>query len=165
MRPIMHGPYNARILTLEQTPQAFPLISITAPGLSLERWLDYAASFFDAPGPTSRGEIVTVQNSDGYIHGLAICHPRPDLHHGRLLDVDNFVTLDLSGGRRAAGVLLDAAEERARAWNCACICVSLLGAVTGGDDPPSRGRPDLLLFQTAGYFGGPDRMAKRLGAG
>ena len=156
----MRGPYDARSLTPEQIPQAFPLISVTAPGLSLERWEDYASSFFGPSGPAMTGEIVTVQNAEGYIYGLAICNPRPDLCHGRILEVENFVSLDLTGGRRAASVLLKAAEDRARAWDCACICISLLGI--DNSEPCARGHPAVLLFQTAGYVGESKRLAKSL---
>ena len=157
----MRGPFDARALTRDQIPQAYPLISITAPGLSFERWADYAASFFGPAGPAMPGEIVTVQNAERYIFGLAICRPRLDLCHGRILEVENFVTLDLTGGRRAARVLLSATEDRARSWDCDCICVSLLG---NGADPRVRGHPAIPLFQTSGYVGEAKRLAKTLRA-
>lgn len=162
MHGAMHGPYDTRLLTVNQIPQAFPLISLTAPDLSYERWTDYAMSFFGPSDPATTGEIVTVQNVDGYIYGLAICQARPDLCHGRILEVENFVTLDLTGGRRAAGVLLNAAEDRARAWDCGCVCVSLLEK---GDGPPTSGHPAMLLFQTCGYVGDAKRVAKNLKLG
>jgi len=160
MRSAMRGPFDARSLTPEQIPQAFPLISVTAPELSLERWADYAASFIGPSGSAMPGEIVTVQNAERYIFGLAICQPRSDLYEGRILDVENFVTLDLTGGRRAAGVLLKAAEDRARAWDCGCICVSLLG--NEGAGPRRCCHPATLLFHTCGYVGDAKRLAKKL---
>ncbi len=163
MRNAMRGPFDARSLTPEQIPQAFPLISVTAPELSLERWADYAASFIGPSGPAMPGEIVTVQNADRYIFGLAICQPKCDLYQGRILDVENFVTLDLTGGRRAASVLLKAAEDRARAWDCNCICVSLVR--NDGADPRMGDHPATLLLRTCGYVGDAKRLAKNLKGG
>jgi hypothetical protein len=163
MRNTMRGPYDTRSLTLDQIPQAFPLISLTVPDLSFERWSDYATSFFGPSGPAMPGEIVTVQNADRYIYGLAICQPKSDLYHGRILDVENFVTLDLTGGRRAASVLLKAAEDRARAWDCGCVCVSLLGSDAA--DSRTCGHSAMLLFHTCGYVGDAKRLAKNLKLG
>jgi hypothetical protein len=101
----MASPYIVRPLAPERIAQAFPLVMALDPGLTLDRWSRYAASFvrsLEAPEPR---EILTAQNKQGYIHSLASCRMRRDLRHGRVLEVENFVSLDLTGNKLAAQAL------------------------------------------------------------
>ena len=84
-----------------------------------------------------------------------------DLRRGNVLLVENFVSLDLTGGRSAAAALIRAAEQRARVWDCDILCLSLL-------DPRLRHclcdvrHPAAELLKTAGYREEPLRLSKHL---
>jgi hypothetical protein len=159
----MASPYIDRPLAPERIAQAFPLVMALDPGLTLDRWAHYVAPSIrslEAPEPR---EILTAQNKQGYIHGLASCRMRRDLRHGRVLEVENFVSLDLTGNKLAAQALLKGMEDLARDWNCRHICLSLL-------DPRMRDylrdahRPAGDLFDFAGYREEPFRLGKDLSA-
>lgn len=151
--------YIVRPLDADQVLQAFPLIRALDPHLTLELWSRYAAPFVTPVDVPDRRRIITVQNEQGYIHGLAACRLTPDLHDKRTLDVENFVCLDLTGGRKAAAVLLEAAETTAQDWRCSVIRLSLL-------EPrlcthrPYRPQLEVGLLEAAGYKEQPFRFSK-----
>lgn len=120
-----HG-FIARPLTKRQIDQAFPLIRTIAPGLPVERWRAFAARRVGRPGPSvaARG-IMTVQNGHGYIHGLFSHTVDEHLHHGRVLQVDTVVVLDLFDAAGVAAALIRAMESVARALGCDAIHTSL----------------------------------------
>jgi hypothetical protein len=159
----MAGPYIVRPLAPERIAQAFPLVMILDPGLTLDRWSRFATAFvrsMDSPEPR---EIITVQNEKGYIHGLASCRLRRDLHHGRVLEVENFASFDLTGHKCAARALLDGMEDLAGRWDCSHICLSLLNPRLRTylrDVRNSAGD----LFDCAGYREEPFRLGKDLPA-
>ncbi len=159
----MYGVYVIGSLSPEQIPQAFPVVKAINPEITLESWSNYAALFVAPPSKLEPSGIVTVQCPKGYIHGLACCRAKHDLQLGRVLAVENFVSLDLAGGRRAAGALLQATEDKARDWNCICVCLSLLGE-TARQAAAGRDHPVVQLFQTEGYRLEPLRLAKSLAA-
>jgi len=159
----MAGPYIVRPLAPERIAQAFPLVMILEPGLTLDRWSHFAATFvrsLDLPEPR---EIITAQNEQGYIHGLASCRLRYDLRHDRVLEVENFVSLDLTGHKCAAHALLEGMEALARDWNCSHICLSLLNPRLRDYLRDTR-RPAGDLFDCAGYREEPFRLGKDLSA-
>ncbi len=157
----MPSPYIVRPLTAAQVAQAFPLLVVLEPGLTLERWSDYASVFVEPSQDVEPRRIMTVQNSQGYIYGLASCRRRCDLHHGCVLEVENFVSLDLTGNKVAAKALLVVIESLAREWDCGRISLSLL-------DPRMRDtlrapeEPATSLFDFAGYQEEPFRLGKAL---
>ncbi len=144
------NPYIVRPLDAKQVAQAFPLVRILDPHLTLDSWLSYAQAFIEPSRNFGRRDIITVQSRQGYIHGLAACRLKPVLHGGRVLEVENFVCLDLTGGQRATSTLLRATESCARNWNCSYIRLSLL------EPRPDAGQPDrnrvaIDLLEAAGY--------------
>ena len=157
----MPSPYIARPLSSGQIAQAFPLLAVLDPELTLERWSDYAAAFVEPPDDAEPRRIMTVQNAQGYIHGLASCRRRCDLRYGCVLEVENFVSLDLTGNKVAANALLKVIEALAREWGCQHISLSLL-------DPRMRRhlrtphRQATSLFDLAGYHEEPFRLGKEL---
>ena len=157
----MPKPYIVSPLTNAQIGQAFPLLVVLDPGLTLDQWSDYAAAFI-APSPGAEPRrIMTVQSSQGYIYGLASCRRRCDLRHRCVLEVENFVSLDLTGNRVATNALLTVIESLAREWDCQRISLSLL-------DPRMRDslrapeEPANSLFDLAGYQEEPFRLGKAL---
>ena len=159
----MFGIYVIGLLSVEQIPQAFPVIKAGNSEITLDGWSNYAALFVAPPSTLEPSGIVTVQCPNGYIHGLACCRARQDLRLGRVLAVENFVSLELAGGRRAAGALLQATEDKARDWNCVCVCLSLLGEAAR-QAAAGREHPVVQLFQTEGYRQEPLHLAKSLAA-
>lgn len=158
----MNDPYVVRALRREQIAQAFTLVRLLDPGLTLDRWWVYASQFVGA-GQNARRGILAAQNEQGYIHGLAFYRIGPDLRHDRILEVENFVTFDLTGGRRAASTLLTGVETWAQRQRCCRIRLCLL-------DPKLRqalrdpANPQSDLFQTAGYEDEPFHLGKSLSA-
>ena len=156
----MANPYIVRPLTTDQIAQAFPLLAVLDPDLTLERWTDYAAAFIE-PSKDGPRAIMTVQNAQGYIYGLASCQRRCDLHHGCVLEVENFVSLDLTDNKVAANALLTVIESLAREWGCGHISLSLLDAGTRGNLRLPR-QPATSLFDFAGYHEESFRLGKEL---
>ena len=157
----MSSPYIVRPLTTAQIAQAFPLLVVLDPGLTLDRWSDYASAFVEPSQDDEPRRIMTVQNQEGYIYGLASCRRRCDLHHGCVLEVENFVSLDLTGNKVAANMLLTEIEALAREWACGHISLSLLDQrMRGNLRVPDE--PATSLFDLAGYQEEPFRLGKEL---
>lgn len=115
----------------EEMEQAYPLIQSIAPDLSLESWLEFACDIGDMP-PTGFGPcgIVAAQSGRGYIHGLYTYMVEPDLRHGRILNVDNFVAFDLANRWNVVRKLLAAMDEQADRYGCKAIHVRLPDRLT-----------------------------------
>ena len=157
----MPSPYIVRPLTTAQVAQAFPLLAVLDPGLTLERWSDYATAFVEPSEDAEPRRIMTAQNAQGYIYGLASCRRRCDLHHGCVLEVENFVSLDLTGNKVAANALLTVIEALAREWGCGHISLSLLDPRMRSNLSAPR-QPATSLFDFAGYHEEPFRLGKEL---
>lgn len=132
-RAEMDDGFIAKPLGRRQIDQAYPLVCAMAPGLGIDRWRAFAAAVLDSATlegsgegrpPASRG-IMTVQNAQGYLHGLFSYTAEPHLLHGRTLCVDNFVVLDLFDVAGVAEALLRAMEGLARRLGCAAIHTTL----------------------------------------
>jgi GNAT superfamily N-acetyltransferase len=151
----MSETYHVWPLAPEQLVQAFPLVKAIEPDMTLERWLVYAGAFLQHREGQAARKILTVQCDKGYIHGLAFCRCKPDLRLGCILEVENFVSLDLTGGKRAGRALLKATEQQARDWGCGYVRLSLL-------DDETRHHPVTATIRSSGYRQEPDRLAKQL---
>jgi len=149
---VMARTYLASSLAADQIRLVFPLLSIVVPGLTEDRWKNYAEALIDEADRTDRCGIVTIKNARGAIHGLSAYALKPDLHKGRILVVENFAVIDLVGTGRAAKELLESLESIARKRGCSCISVGLLnpwmrGLMRDPDDPKAD------LFKVADYRG------------
>jgi len=166
----MDDGFIAKPLGRRQIDQAYPLVCAMAPGLGVDQWRAFAAALLDsatlgsstegAAGdgdagkgrlPASRG-IMTVQNAQGYLHGLFSYTAEPHLLHGRTLCVDNFVVLDLFDVAGVAEALLQAMEGLARRLGCAAIHTTLPDRLTRHDSLQGSHRdpiPD--CFRTEGH--------------
>ncbi len=147
----MTGAYLVRPLALDQIPQAFPLVSMLDTALTLEQWQDYASAMISptgdrngrradvsvAGGPGAAGpevpgrpreghQMLSVQSGQGHIYGVSAYWLKPDLRRERVMEIENFAVIDVTGTRRAARVLLDGLEALAREQGCSCIVVGLL---------------------------------------
>lgn len=137
----MDDSFIAKPLGRRQIDQAYPLVCAIAPGLGIDQWRAFAAAVLDSATvgsndgegkkgagkdcpPAVRG-IMTVQNAQGYMHGLFSYAVEAQLLHGRTLCVDNFVVLDLFDVAGPTETLLQAMEGLARQLGCTAIHTTL----------------------------------------
>lgn len=153
----MDDSFIAKPLGRGQIDQAYPLVCAMAPGLGIDQWRAFAAALLDSATvgssagkdglPAARG-IMTVQNAQGYMHGLFSYAVEPQLLHGRTLCVDNFVVLDLFDVAGPAETLLQAMEVLARQLGCTAIHTTLPERYMPRD---SRRNPIPDCFHTEGH--------------
>jgi hypothetical protein len=134
----MTGAYLVRPLAYGQIPQAFPLVSMLDMALTIEQWQDYAGAMIQKPGdrnghrtevlddPQEGHRMLSVQSAQGHIYGVSAYWLKPDLRRERVMEIENFAVVDVTGTRRAARVLLDGLEALARKQGCSCIVIGLL---------------------------------------
>jgi hypothetical protein len=72
--------------------QAFPLLRELEPKLDLDSWVKYANSMIESKEAV-RGAFGAER--DGYLRGIFCYEVLPDITHGRVLHVRNFVVLDM----------------------------------------------------------------------
>ncbi len=180
----MMGAYLVRPLALDQIPQAFPLVSMLDTALTMEQWQDYAGAMIPPAGdrngrqtdalmtggPVAGGpevlagayeghHMLSVQSGQGHIYGVSAYWLKPDLRRERVMEIENFAVVDVTGTRRAARVLLDGLEALARERNCSCIVIGLL-------NPMIRRRlrdeqeATVDLFKATGFHGDYMRLRK-----
>lgn len=140
----MDDAYIAKPLGRRQIDQAFPLVRVLDPDVGVDRWRAFAAavvtggtledgapfSLFtplpeeiqnDSDATPGLTGIMTIQDDQGYIHGLFSYFVKQDLHQGRVLSADNVIVLDMVDTAAAAAALLRAMDRTARALDCAAI--------------------------------------------
>jgi len=171
----MTGAYLVRPLAYGQIPQAFPLVSLLDVALTMGQWQDYAGALIERIGRKSdtqvaaepedsgafpgRHRMLSVQSAQGHIYGVSAYWLKPDLRRERVMEIENFAVVDVTGTRRAARVLLDGLEALAREQDCSCIVVSLI-------NPMIRRRlrdeqeATADLFKATGFQGDYMRMRK-----
>lgn len=153
----MDDSFIAKPLGRRQIDQAYPLVCAIAPGLGVEQWRAFAAAVLgNASGGGGAGRsglpadagIITVQNAQGYMHGLFSYAVEPHLRHGRVLCVDNFVVLDLFDVAGIAETQLRAMEALARRLGCGAIHTTLPERTIPLD---ARSNPIPDCFRTEGH--------------
>ena len=169
----MTGAYLVRPLAHDQIPQAFPLVSMLDMALTMEQWQGYAGAMIPPPGARNGGRtdnpmtgrhhechrMLSVQSEQGHIYGVSAYWRKPDLRRERVMEIENFAVVDVTGTRRAARVLLDGLEALARERNCSCIVIGLL-------NPMIRRRlrdeqeATVDLFKATGFQGDYMRLRK-----
>lgn len=155
----MSGSFVVKPLTADQIPQAFPVVAIFDHRLKEAAWSEYAAALVGMCDEGLCHGIMTVQNRDGYIHGLSAHHLKHELRGGRILEIENFVVVNLVGAKTATRILLESLEGIARTQHCRCISLKLL-------DPRLRrslrrmSGPHRDIFEAAGFHGEPLRLRK-----
>ncbi len=180
----MTGAYLVRPLAYDQIPQAFALVSMLDMALTVEQWQDYAGTMIEPPcgpngrrtdpdaaggpvatetnvlvGPRADHHMLSVQSEQGHIYGVSAYWLKPDLRRDRVMEIENFAVVDVTGTRRAARVLLDGLEALARGRDCSCIVIGLL-------NPMIRRRlrdeqeATVDLFKATGFQGDYMRLRK-----
>jgi hypothetical protein len=137
------------------------LLSIFDAALSQDAWCRYAAGIVESAGNGLARGIMTVQSRRGYIYGLSVHDLKHELRRGRILEVENFVVVDMVGAKPAAGLLLESLEGIARDQQCHCMSLKLLSPVVRRALRPANGtRRDIL--KEAGFRGEPLRLRRCL---
>lgn len=119
----MHRTYTIKSLSSKNAAQAYPLIQAALPSVSLETWLAYAANINK---PTAEAtEIIIIESTRGYIHGLLHYNVITTLRHGKVLNVENFIALDIGDRAAAIKMLIGVMEDIGRKFHCAAIHTTL----------------------------------------
>lgn len=108
-------------LTSKEVDQAFALIQLEAPEMTLSGWRSFARS---AGGRRALG-LAAVKDTRGYLSGLCSYRRSRSMRHGEVLAVDCFVALDFLNTQGAADLLLHHLEETASASGCSAIEITL----------------------------------------
>jgi hypothetical protein len=113
---------EVRSLTGQAIAQAYPLLQLTLPDLTLADWTKFAGHHL-AGSKSTEGGILTVVDERGFILGLLDYTIDRELLHGRTLMVKNFVALDFLDTSRKdiAKVLIQAMEKLADQRGCSAI--------------------------------------------
>lgn len=113
---------KVQALNSEKVDQAYALVRVVSPRISLESWRDFAGALL-SPSEAPESGILAVEDGRGYIKGFVGYVVDRDLEHGRTLLAKNFVALDgTEEGRKAvAFVLINATEDLARDKRCGFI--------------------------------------------
>ena len=115
-------------LTPREVDQAFALIQLEAPELSLAAWRQFARSAeprkTQSTKPAGAG-LVAVKDARGYVAGLCAYRRTQSFRHGMALTVDCFVALDFLHTQGAADHLLRHLEETAAVLDCTAIEIAL----------------------------------------
>lgn len=133
-------------LGVEQIDQAFPLVQVIRPGISLEEWQTYASGMMSSTD--RRTGIMTVQ-TQGYIYGLFGYRIEPDLQQGCRLRVEDPVTLDLFHPAGTAAALVAAVDSLTEAFGCTAVHVTRWNSPSAA---PCFWRWLIGQFQVKGYL-------------
>ncbi len=117
----------------DRVDQCLPLLQALLPSLDRARWRTYCHTLYAAgyparsvPGtPKIRSAgIITAEDDDGYIRGLFSYRTAPNLCHGRVLAIDAFVIMEITGAETVAQGLMEKAEDIGRALDCGALLAS-----------------------------------------
>ena len=117
--------FAVRPLSPDRVDEAYPVVRAAMPDLSLERWRDFASRAVGEPAVSPPPGIMLVESAQGYIYGLCAYRLQHDIRHGRVLVIEELVTLGLVDGASVAATLIAALEERARELGCAAMNLNM----------------------------------------
>ena len=116
------GQFQLSPLRGDRILQAYPLVRASGGALSIEEWRAYVKAML---GTRARDghccDIVGIRSTNGYLRGMCTYHAKPDLHHGRTLDVEYFVLESVYSPREIISVLKAGVENEARKLGCNAI--------------------------------------------
>ncbi len=118
----MHSDYTVTPLAPGQIAQAYALIQVAESSISLKQWRDFVDSVTcPAKKAAPNRGIMTLRDEEGYIFGLFTYFVRPDLRHGRVLVVDNFLAMTLLDRKGLAEALLSSIARIGEEHGCHAI--------------------------------------------
>lgn len=133
----MPRPYKTRTLSTDDAAQAYPLIRTANPKITLDDWLAYTARLAQVTDSgTAASGVVAFESKRGYIHALFAYSIGFGLGIGPVLNVENFIALDIVDRAAAVTTLIEAVEKTARQHGCGVIHTHL--PCDWADAPASR---------------------------
>jgi len=108
--------------------QALPLVRSLRPDLTLEEWQSYLdlvdTGSKDGEEPALSG-VMAVRDHGGYLHGLFTYTVAEDIIHGRALQAENVLAVDLLGRDDAARLMVEEMERLAVLHRCGAVHVTV----------------------------------------
>ena len=119
--------------------QAFPLVCAAGADISIEDWRAYVKSMLSARvREPDCADIIGICSPNKYLRGLFTYMVKPDLHHGRVMEVEYFVVASVYSPLEIAEALIAGVEDEARRHGCKAAAYQELNPM----EPRSR-IPDL----------------------
>lgn len=109
---------EVQVLEHERLADAYPLVR-SATRVGLPRWVE-----FGRQTAAAGGGVLAVVSADNCIHGVASFRPRPNLRHRQSLDVELFVTFELTGTKGVRAMLYDGLERLAGERQCESLTLT-----------------------------------------
>lgn len=150
-------PLRVHGLSPQRVVQAYPLVQLSTPGLSLDAWQRYAQAHLKDEQTSPRG-ILVIDDDKDHIAGLFGYSVDEYLRCGRILMVKDLIAVDLFSLQRfqSLHILLEAVEKLANRHDCDAIH-AYLNDPHGGDMDTSL----LGLLAASGYQSRPWGCCKR----
>lgn len=102
--------------------QAYPLVCAAGGDISVEEWRAYVRTMLGARAREADCcDIIGICASNGYLRGLFTYRVSPDLHHGRILEVEYFVVESVFSPGDIFAALMAGVEDEARKHGCNAI--------------------------------------------
>jgi hypothetical protein len=111
--------FTIRSLPTAEFRRAWPLVSVTHPGLTLRRWLAFARTIRSSG---RKAGMIAVEDQRGLIHAVAVYRVADDVEKGRLLVVQPVICARLPG-RDLDDVLAEGLKDLASVEQCAGVVV------------------------------------------
>lgn len=116
------GHFRLSPLRGDRILQAYPLVRAAGGELSVEEWRAYVKAMIGSRTRDGKScDIVGICSSNGYLRGMFTYQAKPDLHHGRTLDVEYFVLESVYSPRDIGAALMAGVEDEARKHGCNAI--------------------------------------------
>ena len=121
-----------------QVDRAYRLIEAVDYPVDLEQWRSFCNRQFNRRFISSSSrDVITVENSLGYIQGVSIAYSGNDAGYGHILDVPVFVVATVSDTAGVSKALMGYLIAMARADNCRYIIVANIDPGVWPDKSPT----------------------------
>ncbi|WP_240626441.1 hypothetical protein [Thalassospira lohafexi] len=133
----MAATYYARPLTSHTADMTYPLVQMLQADLTFDRWCEFVAECCSPTSEIVPGEgcedilwlrsrgIIVVANERGYIHGLFSYQVHDDMADGRVLHLDNVMTVEIVSRPYVLDAMREAMTRLAAEHQCGNVYVSL----------------------------------------
>ena len=139
----MDDVFQADYLRRDQVRQAYPLVRVHNPAVTLNHWLAFACHWTRMP--ERRGGLVAVKDVRGYLHALFSYRVETDLCRSRSMRVSDLIIGHLPG-RTIHITIVNAVERLADGIGCSAVIVELMQSPEGRNDAAARS-----AFASAGF--------------
>ena len=139
--------------------QAYPIVRTLVPGVTLERWVQFARPRIASRSPEWPHGLMAIQHPSGYILGLFAFEVRDDLHESRTLWISNIVIPDIPGRGQIGKSIIKAGEHLAMIHGCHAIRAELNNEIDPSDCDRTWLSASLVI---SGYSLGGVRAFKRI---